>query len=160
MSKKSEKSMRITHQRIVSGVLISADGKILMGQNVPLPGAIYSDTWHIPGGVRDEGETDRETLARETLEETGIDISDNKGTELAIDGDKGEAVRGLKSGEKILCKMRFYTYKVLLPKKASEYPTSQTAELQNLTWFKPEELKNLPHNPVTIRLLKKMGYWE
>lgn len=149
--------MRVLHQRIISGVLVSKDGKILMGQNVPLPSEIYPDSWHIPGGVRDEEETDEQTLLRETLEETGLNISKNEGVEPVVERDKREVVRSLKSGEKVLCKIEFYTYKVLLPEIASEYPVSESAELQNLTWFAPEELQHLSHNPPSKKLFKKMG---
>lgn len=100
--------MREEKQRCFSAVLISADGKILMGKSRPLPRVAYKKTWVIPGGVQDEGEEDLETLRREVLEETGIDISRNKGVEIVIAGDRDDVVRQDKSGERTLCHLEFF----------------------------------------------------
>lgn len=44
------------------------DRKILMVRSVG------KDTWYIPGGKRDEGESDKEALLREIKEELGVDL--------------------------------------------------------------------------------------
>jgi 8-oxo-dGTP pyrophosphatase MutT (NUDIX family) len=36
----------------------------------------HADKWALPGGKEDEGETSKDAMLRENLEETGIDISD------------------------------------------------------------------------------------
>jgi 8-oxo-dGTP diphosphatase len=47
------------------------DGKFLMGQRKGSHGA---DTWSIPGGHMEFGETFVDTAKRETLEETGLEV--------------------------------------------------------------------------------------
>lgn len=44
------------------------DRKILMVRSVG------KDTWYIPGGKRDQGESDRQALIREIKEELGVDL--------------------------------------------------------------------------------------
>lgn len=54
------------------GVFIWKDGKFLMGRRIGKHG---QDTWSIPGGYLEYGETFEEAAARECLEETGMQIT-------------------------------------------------------------------------------------
>ena len=74
--------MREIERKIVGGFLISADGKILLGQSIK--GGVFEDKWVVPGGGMEEGETKEQTLRREMLEEVGIDVAD--GRILQLDG--------------------------------------------------------------------------
>ncbi len=58
------------------GVIVVKDGKILMGERIASHGA---NTWQIPGGHLEFGETFEETAMREVAEETGI-------TDIEIEG--------------------------------------------------------------------------
>ena len=66
--------------RVGVGVLIVQDGKILLGHRVRSgadTGGIYGpDSWCLPGGKQEYGETLFEAAVRETKEETNLDISD------------------------------------------------------------------------------------
>ncbi len=53
------------------GVFIFKDGKFLMGQR---QGAHGADSWSIPGGHLEFGESPEETAIREVREETGLEI--------------------------------------------------------------------------------------
>ena len=53
-------------------VIEDPDGRILLQQRADF------GTWGLPGGVPDEGEHPDETIVRETLEETGIEVVDPK----------------------------------------------------------------------------------
>lgn len=60
------------HPRVGVGVFIRKDGKILMGKR---RGAHGADMWAPPGGHLEFGESWEECAKRETLEETGLEIS-------------------------------------------------------------------------------------
>ena len=55
--------MRTIKREIVDGILLSNDGRVLIGKNVK--GGVYEDLWVIPGGGIDEGETAEDALKRE-----------------------------------------------------------------------------------------------
>lgn len=57
--------------RVGIGVFVWKDGKFLMGQRLGSHGA---NTWSIPGGHLDFGESWEECAKREVFEETGIQI--------------------------------------------------------------------------------------
>lgn len=53
------------------GALIVRDGRLLLGRRAGEP---YRGWWDIPGGFMEAGETPEEALAREVLEETGLEV--------------------------------------------------------------------------------------
>ena len=113
--------MRTIERDIVSGHIYSGDGKLLLARNThPEAGVVYGDCWKIPGGGVETGETKIQTLVREVQEESGIDITPF-GIELVDNSMIGEAEKVLReSGEKVLAKMKFFTYKVTLDKPAAQ----------------------------------------
>jgi 8-oxo-dGTP diphosphatase len=58
--------------RVGIGVFIIKNGTFLVGRRL---GAHGADSWSVPGGKQDFGETPEETAAREVLEETGLTIT-------------------------------------------------------------------------------------
>ena len=56
----------------VGAVIVTADGRVVLARraNPPLAGR-----WTLPGGVLELGETTRDAVAREVLEETGLVVS-------------------------------------------------------------------------------------
>lgn len=58
--------------RVGIGVFVIKDGKFLMGHR---KGSHGSDTWSIPGGHLEFGESFEQTAEREVMEETGLRIN-------------------------------------------------------------------------------------
>ena len=148
--------MRSIERRIVSAFIVSSDGKVLLGKKDPEKGGVYLDAWHSPGGGVDVEETDEQALIREVLEETGIDISR---MELVRVDDRGvgEATRKLPSGEKILIRMQFNIYKVILNKSSTKVELIPRGDLVGLAWFPIESLEHLRLTPPAIELLAREG---
>lgn len=152
--------MRTINREIVSGHIYSSDGRLLMARNThPTAGVVYGDCWKIPGGGIEIGETKLETLTREVREETGIDITPFQ-AELLDDSMIGEAEKILRGiGERVLAKMKFFTYKVVLDKPYSQIlVTLDPHEFNEYQWFELSELKSLKLSPPSIELFEKLGY--
>jgi 8-oxo-dGTP diphosphatase len=147
-------------REIVSAVIYSVDGKILLGQKNPNKGGVYCDCWHIPGGGIDDGEDKITALRREVKEETGLEI-EGLNIELLDNNGKGQSEKVHKdTGEKVLCNMNFNVYKVTLPQSSKDLKLTPTDDLVELKWFDLEEIKNLKLTPPNIKLFTKLGYLE
>lgn len=150
--------MQTIYRDIVSALIFSRDGKILIGKKNPKSGGVYSDAWHIPGGGVDEGEDKLTALKREILEEVGIDIFSYKIT-LIDDTETGESEKTLKNtGEKVLCKMKFYVYKVEMDRDSNEIETKLSDDLVKIVWVSLKGLKDYKLTPPSITLFTKLGY--
>lgn len=151
--------MREIKRQIVSALIFSKDGKLFQGMKDPNKGGVYSDCWHIPGGGIEEGENKKSALIREVQEETGIDISLYT-IELVDDIGRGESEKTLKdSGEKVLCKMTFSVYKVVISDKdADEIPISLNDDLIKYQWVNLTDLKTIKLTPPSIALFTRLGY--
>jgi len=151
-------SMRKIKRKIVSAMIFSKDGKLFQGMKDAEKGGVYSDCWHIPGGGVKEGENQKEALIREVKEETGIDISPYK-IELIDRSGRGESQKTLKSGEQVLCQMRFFVYKVVLADKdAKEIDVKLDDDLKEFRWTEISGLKDIKLTPPSMELFKKLGY--
>lgn len=149
--------MKTINRDIVAAVILSKDKKILMGKKDPKKGGVYKDCWHIPGGGIDEGEDFITALKREVLEETGLDLENlNAQIELLDDKGSGESTKVLASGEKFLCKMIFYVYKVSLNNSATELQLVATDDLVELRWVGIQELDSLKLTPPSIELFSRL----
>jgi len=62
--------------RVVAGLLMGEDGKVLITQRRPQ--AFMPLKWEFPGGKVEAGETDQQALARELSEELDIEVSVGK----------------------------------------------------------------------------------
>lgn len=150
--------MRTIHRTIVSALVFSKDGKLLMGMKDPKDGGVYADCWHIPGGGVDEGETQEQALRREMLEEVGIDIENCRVT-LADDKGSGETEKTLKdTGEKVLCKMQFNVYRVDVDQNADDIATKLSDDLVKLEWVDPSKLSEYKLTPPSVTLFERLGY--
>ena len=150
--------MRRIKRDIVSALIFSKDGKLFQGMKDPKKGGVYSDCWHIPGGGVDAGEDLKEALIREIKEETGINISSCK-IGLVDRSGRGESQKTLKTGEQVLCEMKFYVYKVALEdKNADEVEVKLNDDLVNFQWTEVSHLKDIKLTPPSVDLFKKLGY--
>jgi 8-oxo-dGTP pyrophosphatase MutT (NUDIX family) len=152
-------NMKTINRDIVSAVIVSKDGKIFQGRKNPKMGGVYADCWHIPGGGIKDGETKEQALIREIKEETGIDISKYK-VALIDDVGEGESEKILsETGEKVLCRMKFFVYKVEISDKlAANVQVSLNGDLEEYVWTDTPELKNKKLTPPSVELFKKLGY--
>ena len=150
--------MRTTHRTIVSALILSKDGKLLMGMKDPRSGGVYADCWHIPGGGVDEGETQKQALRRELLEEVGVDTNDCK-VMLADDQGAGESEKTLKeTGERVICKMQFNVYRVDVNKDAADIETKASDDLVKLEWVNLKQFKDYKLTPPSVVLFQRLGY--
>jgi 8-oxo-dGTP pyrophosphatase MutT (NUDIX family) len=150
--------MKTIHRDIVSALIFSKDGKLLMGMKDPQGGGVYADCWHIPGGGVDGGEPQLEALRREILEEVGIDTNSCRVT-LADDVGVGEAEKILKdTGETVICKMKFYVYRVDVNKNAADIEVQPNDDLATLAWADPKRLGGYKLTPPSVTLFKRLGY--
>ena len=151
-------NLRRIKRDIVSAVIFSKDGKIFQGKKDPAKGGVYLDAWHIPGGGIEEGEDKIDALKREILEETGIDISPYS-IELLDDTGRGVCERTMKDGERVMCEMVFYTYKVVIhDKDAQDIAVALNDDLVEYVWRDPNELKHVVLTPPSQELFRKLGF--
>jgi len=151
--------MKTIEREIVSALIFSKDGKLFQGMKAREKGGVYSDCWHIPGGGVNEGENKEVALIREIKEETGIDISPYK-IELVDDIGQGESEKTLNdTDEKVLCKMRFNVYKIIINDKiASKIKIELNDDLVKYQWFDLKDLARIKITPPSVELFKRLGY--
>lgn len=149
--------MKEVTRDIVSALIFSKDGKLFQGKKDPSKGGVYIDRWHIPGGGIETGEDKIDALRREVVEETGIDISSYK-IELVDDTGKGQSEKiDSETGDKFLCKMNFYVYRIdINDKSASEINISLDDDLVEYQWTDASEIKNLKLTPPSVELFKRL----
>jgi len=149
--------MRTIHRAIVSALLISKDGKLLMGMKDPASGGVYADAWHIPGGGINDGESKLAALRREVREETGIDITAAQ-VALADDTGSGQAVKTLESGETVLCDMTFNVFRVDLTAQAADIALQPADDLVRLEWVELSKLGARKLTPPSANLFARLGW--
>lgn len=149
--------MRTIQRDIVGGFIFSADGKVLLGHSKK--GGVYQDQLIVPGGGVEEGESKRDALRREMLEETGIDIT--KATVTEIDEiSVGESEKTLRdTGERVLVKMRFHDFIVQMHDNSNQIKLTFEDDYANAMWYTPAELAKLKATmgPATKATLRKLN---
>ena|SRR5579883_1488528 len=148
--------MKTIERRIVVAYIVSRDGMLLLGKKAPSSGGVYVDSWHNPGGGVESGESDRQALGREVLEEAGIDIT--TATIACVDSQgTGKAAKTLSDGTKILVKMHFLVYRVGLATTAADTPSHPGDDLAVLQWFPLDILGAINLTPPAKELFARIG---
>lgn len=152
--------MREITRTIVSAVIFSQDGKVLMGRKEPKAGGVYADCWHLPGGGLDEGEAFEDGVIREVVEEVGITLSPKQLRRLPEAGS-GTAEKTLKdTGETVLCHMEFNLFEVRLDHLADDIVLSLDDDLVETHWFTRKELKDVEQIPGGKEFFIAQGYMD
>jgi 8-oxo-dGTP pyrophosphatase MutT (NUDIX family) len=148
--------MRAIERDIVGAFIFSADNKVLLGHNKK--GGVYQNQLIVPGGGIEDNESKLDALKRETLEETGIDISDATITE--IDGvSVGESEKTLRdTGEQVIVKMRFHDFQIQLRSNADDTELSFEDDYAEAMWYTPEQLTATEIGPATKATLQKLNF--
>jgi 8-oxo-dGTP diphosphatase len=150
--------MQRVFRNCVSGVIVSSDGKILLGKKNPRSGGVWADCWHLPGGGVEPHESHHQAVRREILEETGINISSMVIDMLDADG-RGEAEkRDPHTGETVLAVMNFFVYKVQMPFLAAQVRLDPQSDLAELAWVSVSDLAQYKLTPPSVMLFVKMGW--
>lgn len=143
---------------IASAVVVSRDGKVLMGRKDPEGGGVYADVWHIPGGGLEPGETLEEAMRRELSQEApGIDL-EGAAVERLDNVGRGETTKVV-DGTKYWCEMEFNRFRVSMPQDA-EVLSQQVRpgdDLVELRWFGPEELASVEQIPGGREFFQEIG---
>jgi 8-oxo-dGTP pyrophosphatase MutT (NUDIX family) len=150
--------MREISRNIVGILLVSQDGKIFIVKSNPAYKGSYEGYWVIPGGGIEEDESTKDAAIRETLEETGIDIS-KYNLELINNTRKGTTEKTLKTGERVFVKMNFSEYRVVLNDKiADSISVILSNEHSEYKWLSPSELAKVKLSPPTEGFCRELGY--
>lgn len=129
----------------VSVALVEKEGKILMGMKAPDVGP-YPNTWRLPGGKIEDGESEVDALIREVKEETNLDVDSYERIGTYEDDEPD------KHGE--LTHWKFHIYKVL---PAGELKSSD--EFPEVKWFDIKDLPNVSSVArASIKLFQDLGY--
>lgn len=152
----NSRNLAVVERPIASVVILSADGKILLGKKHPSSGGVYPNAWHIPGGGVEPGETASQAACREVFEETGIRLQQNNLR--ALPGGHGEAEKTLADGTTVWCVMSFHRFETRLTQSAAKVVLREGDDLVQLTWFTREKLGQLDLVPGTPGLFVGEGY--
>lgn len=111
-----------------AGLLVATrDGAVLLQHRAPWSHG--GDTWGVPGGARSGGETAEQAARRETVEETGLDLTDLEvvGEHLADHGT--------------------WTYTTFVATLPAALPVVRDRESVDLRWVSVDEVTDLPLHP-------------
>jgi 8-oxo-dGTP diphosphatase len=134
------------------GVMILRDNKILLGKRHDDPDKASSElhgegTWTMPGGKMHFGETLEEGIARETLEETGIKINQDKLKFISLTNDRVSDAHFVTIG--FLCENFEGEPRVMEPDEITEWRWFGLNTLPEKIFFPSAEiLKNYLDNTV------------
>ena len=124
--------------------VVEKDGKILMGNKTPGRGP-YPDTWRLPGGGIDEGETPEEAVKREVMEEVGLTVTNVESLGI-IEDDEPD-----KDGE-----ITHYIFNMFRVEFLGKEDVSE--EFPEIKWIEKTKLNDFPLARPSIKLFKDLGY--
>lgn len=130
--------------RECSVAVVEKDGKILMGNKTPGRGP-YPDTWRLPGGGIDAGETPEDAVKREVMEEVGLTVTSVESLGI-IEDDEPD-----KNGE-----ITHYIFNMFRVEFSGKEDVSE--EFPEIKWIEKTKLNDFPLARPSIKLFKDLGY--
>lgn len=146
--------MKTIHRDIVAALIFTADNKLFMGMKDPAGGGVYADCWHIPGGGVEAGETKIAALQRELVEEIGLEVMPDQ-LQLVEDDAVGESLK-LVAGEQVLCKMRFFVYRINLPLESTQVSIRLGDDLVKYEWVEISKLGSYKLTPPSVQTFTRL----
>ena len=122
--------------RVVAALMMSEDGKVLVTQRKPT--AFMPLRWEFPGGKVEQGESDREALARELREELDIEVEVLEEF-LAVIHEYPDFT------------VDFHVYNCRLVAG-----TPKRVAVHDFRWVEPEQLESLPFPPADEPTVRKL----
>ena len=147
--------LRQIERDIVGAVIVSADGKLLLGKN--RAGGVYEGMLTVPGGGIEPGEDATAALHREVLEETGIDLTHATVEKVATTTGGSEKTLP-DTGERVWAAMTFHNYVVRLDAPASDVTLAAGSDFAQASWLTRHELASQHLAPTVAQLLATLGY--
>lgn len=125
------------------GAVVWKDGKILLVKRGKEPN---KGKWTVPGGVVELGETLREAVRREVMEECSIDIEV---------GEVAEALESIECDEQGRARYHFIIIDFMASYRGGEIKAASDAE--ECRWVSPEEISKMDVTEGLIKVLGKVG---
>ncbi len=132
------------HPQVAVGAVVFSEGKILLVKRVKDP---QKETWAIPGGSVNLGETLQEAAEREIKEETGLTVKAKKPIHTFDLIERNE--RGA---------IRFHYVIIDLEADYVSGHLKPADDAMDAGWFSPHELDNLVVTEGTRNLLRNLGF--
>ena len=149
-------------RQIASVVVISNDGKFLLGKKRTGRNSSFEDDWHIFGGGVEPGERLEDCAIREAGEEAGLLLTREqlqKIENIPKELSGAERIKTHDDGSQYIDKMVFNRFEVRLAQNATEVNLpDETLEFIEFRWFTPEELKFVQQIPGGKEFFEYMGY--
>ncbi len=148
--------MRIVQRDIAGMFIFSSDNFLLLGKS--RDGGVYKDTWIVPGGGVEPGETFLQAAIRETQEEVGIDVTDFRiaSVDEVFTGESKKTLRD--TGEDVLVQMNFHNFTAHSDLPAADIHYTCGDDIVTAKWHNVADLKNTSITVPMRQLLKKLGY--
>lgn len=147
--------MRTIKRDIAGAVIFSNDEHILLGQS--RKGGVYEDSWVIPAGGIEEGETKEQALIREVFEEVDIDVT-LYAKEMLSNIQKGTTEKTMKNtSERVLVDMTFYNFRVDIDSPAEEIKITLKDDLRVAEWVPFSKLNERKYSPSVHEILVSLG---
>lgn len=147
--------MKTIERDVVGAFVFSSDDCLLLGKSIS--GGVYQDTWLVPGGGINDGETKVEAVIRELQEETGLLVGDN--SVQPMEGQhKGESEKTVRdTNEKVKVIMTFWDFRIDLDQPHNQVEVSASDDLKEIRWFEVHDLARLALAAGTKARLQNMN---
>ena len=133
---KEEKAVKVKVIDVVAALVGDGAGRVLMAQR-PV-GKAQTGLWEFPGGKIEPGETPYEALARECMEELGLEIEDERTVDSVVQYPEKTIRLTL-----IACSRR-------------EGSSPRPLEHQAIGWYTREDMASLPICPADVELINRI----